>query len=451
MTLNDVVNIARVVVFVVLFVGLGTLALGTVNRVVNWLRATPAERARLRLARRVRRSWKHLTANLGLAYTDETTRYRTDRNGRRLPPVTRVPRMAVILHPYGVTVEADTLPGVGVEEYVNAAPHLANAWGLASVQVRQLTPGRVELRGLLSDPVLDPVPFVPVRGAASFDAVSLGRDEYGNPARISLVNVSGITIGGLPGYGKTSLIADLFCQLAPRPDVQWAFLDGKGGADYDDMAPRAFLVGDDDIEAANRALKKLFEHMRDRHAVIKAVRGTANIWHAGPSIDWPLIIVVVDESHTFVQTSRKATKPLAEENAWYLEQIAKKGRSVGYLLIMVTQKQTGDAIPTAIRDVCQIGLTSACRTIDGAVAALGDDIRAYPDASPVKLLGPEYVGVFVASLPGRAGFTRIRCPEAPSAFVAATATASAPVKADPADLLANLTRPRLVELDKTTA
>ncbi|MEV5678489.1 DUF2637 domain-containing protein [Streptomyces sp. NPDC052179] len=93
-----------------------------------------------------------------------------------------------------------------------------------------------------------------------------------------------------------------------------------------------------------------------------------------------------------------------------MEDLVKKGRSVGILVILISQKTTGDAIPTFIRDVCPIGLSFAQKTVEAAVAALGDDIRNWPDASPVTLQDPAYVGVAVMAMQGRPGYTRIRTP-----------------------------------------
>jgi len=78
--------------------------------------------------------------------------------------------------------------------------------------------------------------------------------------------------------------------------------------------------------------------------------------------------------------------------------------------MLLTQRATGDAIPTRIRDNCQVAISFATRTIDGAVAAVGEEIRQHPDASPVLLNDPAYVGVAVTSLPGRPGFHRVRTP-----------------------------------------
>jgi S-DNA-T family DNA segregation ATPase FtsK/SpoIIIE len=48
--------------------------------------------------------------------------------------------------------------------------------------------------------------------------------------------------------------------------------------------------------------------------------------------------------------------------------------------------------------------------MDGAVAALGDDIRQYPEIAPTNLIGREWTGVAVMRLPDRAGYHRVRTP-----------------------------------------
>ena len=48
--------------------------------------------------------------------------------------------------------------------------------------------------------------------------------------------------------------------------------------------------------------------------------------------------------------------------------------------------------------------------VDGAVAALGDDIRQYPDVAPTLLIGREWTGVAVMRLPDRPGYHRVRTP-----------------------------------------
>ncbi|WP_240926210.1 hypothetical protein [Streptomyces sp. JB150] len=102
-------------------------------------------------------------------------------------------------------------------------------------------------------------------------------------------------------------------------------------------------------------------------------------------------------------------------------------------MILISQKSTGDAIPTFIRGVCPVGLSFAQKTVEAAVAALGDDIRNWPDASPVTLQDPAYVGVAVMAMQGRPGFTRIRTPYVSDAARIAEATSH--LTADPAPCL----------------
>jgi S-DNA-T family DNA segregation ATPase FtsK/SpoIIIE len=70
------------------------------------------------------------------------------------------------------------------------------------------------------------------------------------------------------------------------------------------------------------------------------------------------------------------------------------------------------------------------------VAALGEEIRQHPDASPVLLNDPAYVGVAVTSLPGRPGFHRVRTPQVDHHQVAAIMRAASGLRVDPAELLA---------------
>jgi S-DNA-T family DNA segregation ATPase FtsK/SpoIIIE len=132
---------------------------------------------------------------------------------------------------------------------------------------------------------------------------------------VDLTQVPGVTVAGLPGFGRTSLINRLLSDWAPSPAVQFACADGKLSAahegDYANWVQRMFAFAGDDLEEAN----KLFRHLT-----------------------------------------------LAAENARLVEDLVKKGRSVGMLVILATQKSTGDAIPTFIRDVCPVGLSFAQKT-----------------------------------------------------------------------------------------
>lgn len=275
----------------------------------------------------------------------------------------------------------------------------------------------------------------------------IGRDEWGNDRYVSLPGITGITCGGLPGYGKTSLILSWLYQLAGTPAVQFVFINGKGGVHYGDYAgwfDRAWISCGDELLDAAEALAKVDTLMRDRMACVTEITGSKNAWHLGPTPQFPLIVTIVDECHTFldlegVKGDRDAEKQV-RACRYSAGQLVKKGRSVLMLTIFITQKQTGDAIPTAIRDNCGFGVSFAVKTTDAAVAALGESIRKYPSYDPTDLQDMDtYVGVCTAALrTGADPFVRLRVPEISEEAADQRARDTAYLRFDPAAQLAEV-------------
>ncbi|WTC84946.1 FtsK/SpoIIIE domain-containing protein [Streptomyces sp. NBC_01637] len=445
------------------WLGLGLIALWAVVWVVRYLMASPMERISIWQAVRIRWGWKRLAQMCGLSVTDKmptALASLANTDGKQPTPRVLVPALKVTPDAFGVMAWATCLPKVGLAEFQKAAPYLADAWRMTRVSVLPGDkPGQVMLRGVRVDPLITPTVHVPTgRTPEEYAKWDLGVDEFGMPVFVPLKEVPGVAMGGLPGFGKTSCVNRLVCDWAPSPAVQFVFLDGKVShayeGDYADLVRRAFAFCGDDLEEANKLLKELVELRRGRSASIRSVLGVKNMWHIGPSADWPLVLIVIDEAHTYFRDhkgSDPATKrlaALAAENARLVEDLVKKGRSVGFLTLLTTQKTTGDAIPTFIRDVCPVGLSFAQKTADAAVAALGDDIREWPDASPVNLQDPAYVGVTVMSQHGRPGFVRIRTPYVADEDAARVAEATAHLVHHPAQLLEKLTGRTAVDLTK---
>lgn len=389
---------------------------------------------------------------------------------------------------FGITAEVRTVPATGRAEFEKAAEHIANAWRCHRVQVSQPGPGRLIVRGLRSDPLTLPLPvgqappgvygstseLANVVGSFRSDGLGavlsladrrtgirtwrpaaadrstadqqryglrtyLGRDEWGTDRWLSLAGLTGITLGGLPGYGKTSLTNSLLCQLAGLP-VQFVIIDGKGGGDYSDWQPRAWIHTGDELPAAAAALEDVHALMRRRFGTVLEQTGHRNAWHAGPTPDFPLIVTVIDECHTFFDLDGVKNDKQAEANARTCRtlagQLVRKGRSVLMLTILITQKQTADAIPTAIRDNCGFGASFAVKTKDAAVASLGDHIRDYPSFCPTTLQDEGYVGVCTAALrTGTDPFVRLRVPEVTEQAAAARAAETAGNRLDPSALI----------------
>jgi DNA segregation ATPase FtsK/SpoIIIE, S-DNA-T family len=336
------------------------------------------------------------------------------------------------------------IAGAGLADYQRAATYLADTWGCVSVRAEQPAPGVIRLRGLHRDPLLAPARVdLPGTAPASLTSWWLGWAEDSSPVQVRLAEVSGIVVAGLAGFGKTMLVAHLLGQLAPSPAVQFVLVDGKGGPDYDRLMPRAWLATKDDLDQVRDVLRRVHQLMLDRQRAIAQVLGVTDAWHVGSSPSWPLLLVVIDEAHAFFH-ERKGTSPeakahnaLVAELSRLVEELVRKGRNVAIQVLLLTQRATGDAIPTRIRDNCQVAISFATRTVDGAVAALGEEIRQHPDASPVLLNDPAYVGVAVTSLPGRPGFHRVRTPQVDHHQVAAIIRATAGLREDPSELLAD--------------
>ena len=325
---------------------------------------------------------------------------------------------------FGWCCRVRTIPRVGRPQLEQAAEDLANSWRCARVQVSQIKPGRVMLRGLRHDPLVEPfteadVPpgvFGPLADVDLRDLrLYLGKDEWGEHRYVPLSGVAGITIGGMPGYGKTELVKSIVRQLAPLP-VKFLFIDGKGSFDYEEYRGRALILTGDDLGSAADALTAGHDEMRDRlGSILDLTGGYTNGWHVGPHPGFELQVTIIDECHTFYDLDGvkgdKDAERLVRQCRQLTAQLVKKGRSALCLTIVITQKQTTDACPSSIRDQCAVGMSFATRTRDGSVAALGETIKDYPTYDPTTLQDPAYVGVMTARLAtGADPFTRIRVP-----------------------------------------
>lgn len=396
--------------------------------------------------------WRWLMRNLSLSWQDRHVRDKRRRSAflpgaRHLPsPVTDVgrhrvqhPRVRVRPDAYGIVARVRCIPGSGRKEFEFVAPHIADSWRCHRVSVAQDRPGRLLVRGLKTDPLL--VPFGqdqappgtyvsprPVR-------VYLGRDEWGKDRHSTLGGLTGVTVAGLPGTGKTSFVLSLLMQLAASPAVQFAFIDGKGGGDYSAWHDRAWLHCDDNLGQAVSILEDVHALMRTRLSLAGTLN-PRNGWDRGPTEQMPLIVTVIDECHTFFDADAvkgdKTAEPLVRAARALTGQLVRKGRSVLFLTILLTQKQTSDAIPTAIRDNCRLGLSFGVKTRDAAVAGLGEAIRDYPSYCPTSLRDPSFVGCCTATLPsGRDPFVRLRVPEVTEKAAAERAAATAEYRRDP--------------------
>jgi S-DNA-T family DNA segregation ATPase FtsK/SpoIIIE len=424
------------------------VAARVVVEAVRYVRAGRLVRPMWRRAWCIRWTWPRTARRVGLVHTERASPpwWSPAKPG---PATTRtvVPAVRVRADRWGVHIDATTVGRLGLVEFQHAARHLADAWRVPTVRVTQPKAGLVRLRALVVDPLTQPLQWTDDELAGDVATWVAGIDQDGQPVTIRAAEVSGIVVAGLAGYGKTVFLNARFCALAGSPAVQFVLIDGKGGPDYDDLFARAWLSAKDDREQVRDYLVTVHGLMRARQDTIRATLGVKNVWHVGPSPSWPLVLVVMDEAHTFLNES-KGTDPeskrldaVVRQSVRLVEELVRKGRNVGIQVVLATQKPTGDAIPTRIRDNCQVSLSFAQRTSEAAVAVLGADISEHPDEHPRRLVDPAYVGVASVVAQGRPGFTLVRTPHVPDQVADRIARRGAHLVRDPIELQTQMCTP----------
>jgi S-DNA-T family DNA segregation ATPase FtsK/SpoIIIE len=391
--------------------------------VLRFLLLEPGARRYWLVARWHRFRWQALAANLRLSYLDrhrKAVRPRPFGTSVRVPVVDddvlatlRFPRAHFRPDPFGWLVKIRLIPGVDQAAFEKNAGHLANAWGCHRVGITQPKPGRLVVRAVRRDPLSEPLSSDVL---PPFDGrhIILGRDEWGQLRRVSLANHSGSVWAGNPGRGKTEAALSLAVQLAPSPLVDMHVLDG-GACDWSHFAHGAASYAADDLEAAADMLAGLDARMCARRRNLEADLGVRNAWARGPSEDYRLQWLLVEECPFYLSLDAvkgdKRREALVQSCRGFTAQLLRRGRAPMFHTSMVGQKITSSSLPPDLRDLCGLRWSFGTATIDAAVAALGEDIRQHPMAQPTQLQGPEHVGVASALLPtGLSPYTLLKFP-----------------------------------------
>jgi S-DNA-T family DNA segregation ATPase FtsK/SpoIIIE len=391
-----------------------------------WQIKDPEKKISYRDAAFVRRTWPRLARNLKLALRDDVPTVMQSMlasKDKKPEPRIRTPRLLRITSDHwGIRADFRTIPGIGIDEFTKAAPHLANEWGMTRVAISQPDPRTIQVRAVRSDPLKEiRVLNRPASVPADLRRIPIGIDDYGTVVQLGMESSTGIGVYGAPRWGKTSFILGLITAVADRDDVVIVIADGKTSTgwegDYYDIGHRAAAVIGDSITDYNTLIKEIEKIRQMRQSTIRQELGTPNFWDRGPSRAWPIILVVVDEAHSFFrQVTPAAAKEIkdsnaiAAENAWITEKVVKLCGSVGIEFVIGTQKPTADAIPTAIRANLTYGLCLGVREEAVALAALGESIKDHPDMNPMQFMRNDFRGCAVMVAEDKPGFVRFRNP-----------------------------------------
>lgn len=187
-----------------------------------------------------------------------------------------------------------------------------------------------------------------------FESFVIGEDQRGRPVSTTLMYNNGI-IGGLPGMGKTFLLRVLILGAALDPRTELHIHELKGTGDLLPLAPIAHVCrsGDDldDLKALHADLLAVKAEMRRRAKIIRELprdvaaesKVTDDLAAVGNPYGFKPLLFVIDESQlAFTYDS------LGDEITAAVEDITRRGRALGIMMWLATQRPNKDAIPTGI-------------------------------------------------------------------------------------------------------
>ncbi|MBZ6227872.1 FtsK/SpoIIIE domain-containing protein [Streptomyces olivaceus] len=346
------------------------------------------------VAFRVVQTWRPLMAGCGLAVSRRPAL--TVVSGLvgkgAAPPQPKVPRHGLVRPTAGgFVLLVRLLPGQVPEDFVKAAPAMAESWQVHVVRVSAWRPGVVRIVVSAADPLADPrVPRQ--RGPGHLLRVTVGALETGAAWVVDLRRVPHWLIVGATRSGKSTLINALVAGLAPQP-VALVGIDCKGGMELSLYEPRLSALATN-REQAVRLLTALVDLTLDRMTLCRAAH-VRNIWGLLDAERPVPVVVIVDEIAELFLVASRNEKDEAQAAGTALIRLAQLGAALGVFLVVAGQRVGSDLGPgvTALR--AQLGGRVCHRVADPGTAemALGD---LNPDAlKAAQAITPEQAGTAV--------------------------------------------------------
>lgn len=337
----------------------------------------------------------------------ETAGLTLTRNGDEYVPAIIGVRCTLSVDRVGVRM----LSGQTIEDYATAAPRLAQTFGAAVCRVRSI-PGRVHelvLWLLIVDPLTKLVDPLPATLSPLVDGLPVAIAEDGTVWRLKLVG-SHVLVVGATGAGKGSVIWSIIFQLADTVRaglVKLWVIDPKGGMELAAGRPLfdRFCHGD----SASAEYESAFADMLDDAVLIMRrrqdrLRGVTRLHE--PSVDEPLIVLVIDELAALTGWTLDRTAKRRMEAALGL--LLSQGRAVGVVVVGAVQDPRKDVLP--MRDLFPTRIALRLNEPEQVNLTIGAGARnrgALADQIPDSLPGVGYVAVDGIGEPVRVRFSHI--------------------------------------------
>jgi len=198
-----------------------------------------------------------------------------------------------------------------------------------------------------------PWPLTKKGSADLFRPVPFGADQRGRPISITLME-GNVLIGAMPGVGKTFALRVLLlaCALDVRAELRVFELKGSGDLSVFERIAHRYASGPDDeaIEATMASLREVYRELERRAKTIRdlpreqAPENKVTPELAGrKSLGLHPLVVAVDECQELFSHSEHG-----KEAGELATAIIKRGRALGVILLLATQRPDKDSLPTGV-------------------------------------------------------------------------------------------------------
>jgi hypothetical protein len=364
---------------------------------LSWLRDRWAEQRRLEDHRHLeddlRGLWREACTGVGLC------QYIPMPTGVTI----RTPKFGALRNRPGVAFSIELLPGGEPDDITAHAERIAHTLGGHGLRVEPLAGRWVRVVLLRHDPLRESFPLAAVTTSRADEPVNLGRAEDGSTLAHALADAAHLAVQGQNGAGKSAFTYGLLSQLCAAPDVLITGSDITGlvlGRAWEGTAHHKWqTTGTRDLDAHAVMLEALvaemdrrLDSMPPRHDKVR------------PTVQTPLILVVLEEFPGLLRAAQAKDKKLAERITSTVLRLVSEGRKAAFRVLMLAQRFEANAVGGGYaRD--QFALRLSFRVPgDSLVMLHGEDARK---------LGPKHAnaapGVAYMSAPGHE-LVRLRAP-----------------------------------------
>ncbi|HET7735066.1 MAG TPA: FtsK/SpoIIIE domain-containing protein [Nocardioidaceae bacterium] len=232
------------------------------------------------------------------------------------------------------------LVGQAPEEFEAWTSQLGHTFEALRVKVVADRPGRIWLEFTHKDPLQGTITALQPQEGVDLEALPVGRLESGQPWKVRLLG-SHLLIAGATGSGKGSVLWSLVRALGPAVRdgrVQLWAVDPKGGMELTPGSAMFARFAYESPAVMVELLEDAVSYMRMRTELLRLAGSRALV----PSVEDPLIVVVVDEMAAL--TAYVGDRELKRRAETALQLLLSQGRAPGVLVVAAAQDPGKDVI-----------------------------------------------------------------------------------------------------------